>query len=81
MQRVPPYQGNLLVSPDNAIVREVYQRSFGGRATMPINPGERLIAEFEMPDRPDLGSVRYRVLTKSGVPVASIFVPMWLPSK
>jgi hypothetical protein len=82
-EKGPPYQGNLLVSPDNAVVREVYQKIFGaGRAAaVPVNPEKPLVAEFAMPARPDLGSVRYRFLTASGVPVASIFVPMWLPGQ
>lgn len=76
----PPYQGNLLVSPDNAIVREVYQKEFGAGpdAAVPVNPEKPITAEFDMPNRPDLGSVRYRFLLANGVPVASIFVPMWL---
>jgi hypothetical protein len=79
----PPYQGNLLVSPDNAIVREVYQKQFGAgpAAAVPVNPEKPIIADFAMPARPDLGSVRYRFLSASGVPVGSIFVPMWLPAQ
>jgi hypothetical protein len=79
----PPYDGDLLVSPDNAIIREVYQRKFGTgpAAALPVNPKEPITAEFDMPDHPDLGSVRYRFLLANGVPVASIFVPMWLPSQ
>jgi hypothetical protein len=74
----PAYKGNLLVSPDNAVVREVYQKIFGPAAAVPINPEKPIIAEFDMPAHPDLGSVRYRLLAANGVPVASIFVPMWL---
>jgi hypothetical protein len=79
----PAYQSNLLASPDNATVREVYQKEFGAGSagTVPINPEKPIIAEFDMPARPDLGSVRYRVLSASGAPVASILVPMWLPAE
>lgn len=77
----PAYQGDLLVSPDNSAVREVYAKMFGGNATLPIYPEKPLVAQFEMPARPDLGSVRYRLLSTSGVPVASILVPMWLPAQ
>jgi hypothetical protein len=76
----PAYQGNLLVSPDNAGVREVYQKIFGAgpAGAVPIYPEKPMIAVFDMPARPDLGSVRYRLLSASGVPIASLFVPMWL---
>jgi hypothetical protein len=78
----PAYAGNLMVVPENGFVREIYhmQKVFVGPAA-PLNPEKPLVAEFPMPSRPDLGSVRYRFLTESGVPVASIFVPMWLPGQ
>jgi hypothetical protein len=79
----PAYEGNLLVSPENGFVREVYQSQqlFGSRPAVPLNPEKPLVADFPMPPRPDLGSVRYRFLTTSGMPVASMFVPMWLPNQ
>ena len=79
----PPYQGNLLVSPENDVVREVYQKTFGAGAAgiLPLYPEKSMVAEFAMPTRPDLGTVRYQFLTKSGEPVASILMPMWLTAK
>jgi hypothetical protein len=79
----PVYAGSLLVIPENGYIREIYQNQkvFGPGPAWPLDPEKPLIADFPMPPRPDLGSVRYRFVTATGVPVASIFVPMWLPSQ
>jgi hypothetical protein len=81
--RGPEYRANLSVSPENADIREVYQKNFGTGpgARVPVNPEKPIIVEFAMPAHPDLGTVRYRLLSANGMPVASIFVPMWLGSQ
>jgi len=72
------YEGGLLVRPENAVVFEAYRKFGAGPAGGIRIDREPMIAEFNMPARPDLGSVRYRFLSASGAPIASIFVPMWL---
>ena len=80
----PTYKaGNLFFAPENASVRQTYANTFGvsADAPIPVIPEKPLTAEFNMPAHPDLASVRFRLLSSAGTPIASVFVPIWLPAQ